>query len=35
MYASDPKGASQALVYGDVACMFLFQGAYSLAWTPL
>ncbi|ORX37914.1 general substrate transporter [Kockovaella imperatae] len=35
MYASNPQGASQALVYGDVACIFLFQGAYSIAWTPL
>ena len=35
MYAANPKGASQALVYGDVACIFLFQGAYSIAWTPL
>jgi hypothetical protein len=22
-------------VYGDVAVMFLFQGFYSIAWTPL
>lgn len=35
MYADDPKGASSSLVYGDVAVMFLFQGFYSLAWTPL
>jgi hypothetical protein len=34
-YSSNPSGASQALVYGNVACIFLFQGAYSLAWTPL
>ena len=34
-YADDPKGASSALVYGDVAVMFLFQGFYSIAWTPL
>lgn len=35
MYADDPAGASQSLVYGDVAVMFLFQGFYSIAWTPL
>ncbi|GFZ50337.1 hypothetical protein JCM24511_08094 [Saitozyma sp. JCM 24511] len=35
IYAADPAGASNALVYGNVACIFLFQGAYSLAWTPL
>lgn len=35
MYASDPAGASNALVYGNVAVMFLFQGFYSMAWTPL
>lgn len=35
MYADDPKGASQSLIYGDVAVMFLFQGFYSVAWTPL
>jgi hypothetical protein len=35
VYADDPEGASKALVYGDVAVMFLFQGFYSLAWTPL
>ena len=34
-YASDPEGASQSLIYGNVACVFLFQGAYSIAWTPL
>ncbi|WWD17593.1 hypothetical protein CI109_102034 [Kwoniella shandongensis] len=34
-YAANPKGASDALVYGNVACIFLFQGAYSIAWTPL
>jgi hypothetical protein len=34
-YSADPAGASNALVYGNVACIFLFQGAYSLAWTPL
>lgn len=35
MYADNPDGASSALVYGDVAVMFLFQGFYSIAWTPL
>lgn len=35
MYADNPDGASQSLVYGDVAVMFLFQGFYSIAWTPL
>lgn len=35
MYADDPEGASQSLIYGDVAVMFLFQGFYSIAWTPL
>lgn len=35
MYADNPDGASQGLVYGDVAVMFLFQGFYSIAWTPL
>lgn len=35
LYAGDPDGASSGLVYGNVAVMFLFQGFYSLAWTPL
>lgn len=35
MYGDDPHGASQSLVYGNVAVIFIFQGAYSLAWTPL
>lgn len=35
MYADDPDNASASLVYGDVAVMFLFQGFYSIAWTPL
>lgn len=35
LYADNPDGASQSLIYGDVAVMFLFQGFYSLAWTPL
>ena len=34
-YASNPEGATDSLIYGNVACVFLFQGAYSLAWTPL
>lgn len=34
-YSENPAGASQALIYGNVACIFLFQGAYSIAWTPL
>lgn len=35
IYADNPEGASSALIYGDVAVMFLFQGFYSIAWTPL
>lgn len=35
MYADNPDGASKSLIYGDVAVMFLFQGFYSMAWTPL
>ncbi|OAQ70922.2 major facilitator superfamily domain, general substrate transporter [Pochonia chlamydosporia 170] len=35
LYADDPDGASNSLIYGDVAVMFLFQGFYSIAWTPL
>jgi hypothetical protein len=35
MYADNPNGASKSLIYGDVAVMFLFQGFYSIAWTPL
>ena len=35
VYMDDPDGTSQALSYGTVAVMFLFQGFYSLAWTPL
>ncbi|KAL1593889.1 hypothetical protein SLS60_010622 [Paraconiothyrium brasiliense] len=34
-YADHPEGASKSLIYGDVAVMFLFQGFYSIAWTPL
>ena len=36
VYADNgPKGTSNRLVYGTVAVIFLFQGFYSLAWTPL
>lgn len=35
MYSDNPAGASNGLIYGDVAVMFLFQGFYSIAWTPL
>ncbi|RMZ89292.1 hypothetical protein DV736_g3470, partial [Chaetothyriales sp. CBS 134916] len=35
VYADNPNGASKSVVYGDVAAMFLFQGFYSMAWTPL
>ncbi|KAK2594365.1 hypothetical protein QQS21_007925 [Conoideocrella luteorostrata] len=35
IYADNPDGASKGLIYGDVAVMFLFQGFYSIAWTPL
>lgn len=35
IHADNPDGASQSLIYGDVAVMFLFQGFYSIAWTPL
>ncbi|KAI1130617.1 putative hexose carrier protein [Nemania abortiva] len=34
-YNDNPEGASSSLIYGDVATMFLFQGFYSIAWTPL
>ena len=34
-YADGPDTASKSLIYGDVAVMFLFQGFYSIAWTPL
>ncbi|TQV95137.1 hypothetical protein V2A60_009798 [Cordyceps javanica] len=33
MYADGDQ--SGAIIYGDVAVMFLFQGFYSIAWTPL
>ncbi|KAI0107410.1 putative hexose carrier protein [Hypoxylon sp. NC0597] len=35
MYADNPANASGSLIYGNVAAMFLFQGFYSVAWTPL
>jgi MFS family permease len=35
IYADNPNSASSSVVYGDVAVMFLFQGFYSIAWTPL
>ena len=34
-YADDPEGASSSLIYGNVAVIFLFQGFYSIGWTPL
>ena len=34
-YAADPGNASSALIYGNVGSMFLFQGFYSIGWTPL
>lgn len=33
--AADPSGASNNLICGNVAVMVLFQGFYSVAWTPL
>ncbi|KAF5531699.1 hypothetical protein FMEXI_12845 [Fusarium mexicanum] len=35
VYVDDPADASKALIYANVAVMFLFQGIYSVAWTPL
>ena len=35
VYADNPDGASNSIIYGDVAVMFLFQGFYSIGWTPL
>ncbi|KAF4439609.1 putative hexose carrier protein [Fusarium austroafricanum] len=35
VYADDPTNASTALIYANVAIMFMFQGIYSVAWTPL
>jgi len=34
-YADNPDGASNSLIYGNVAVMFLFQGFYSLVYTPI
>ncbi|ORX35085.1 putative hexose carrier protein [Kockovaella imperatae] len=33
--AVNPNGATHAVVYGNVACIFLFQGFYSLVYTPI
>lgn len=35
MVADADGNVSDSLAYGDVAVMFLFQGFYSIAWTPL
>lgn len=35
MVADQGLSASKSLKLGDVAVMFLFQGFYSIAWTPL
>ncbi|KAK3671341.1 hypothetical protein LTR78_008801 [Recurvomyces mirabilis] len=35
IYADHGSATSGSVVYGDVAVMFLFQGFYSIAWTPL
>ncbi|KAH8809154.1 general substrate transporter [Xylogone sp. PMI_703] len=35
VYADDPSNATTGLIYANVAIMFLFQGIYSVAWTPL
>ncbi|OBT56748.1 hypothetical protein VE04_03425 [Pseudogymnoascus sp. 24MN13] len=36
IYADNgPDGTSNSLIYGNVAVIFLFQGCYSLAWTPV
>ena len=35
LYADDPEGTPRSRIYGSVAVMFLFQGFYSVAWTPL
>ncbi|MCJ1237260.1 hypothetical protein MMC14_005245 [Varicellaria rhodocarpa] len=35
VYADDPNNPSTGLVYANVAIVFLFQGIYSVAWTPL
>lgn len=35
IYADHGKATSGSVIYGDVAVIFLFQGFYSIAWTPL
>lgn len=36
IYADNgPDGTLNSLIYGNVAIIFLFQGCYSLAWTPV
>lgn len=35
IYAENGKATSGSVIYGDVAVIFLFQGFYSIAWTPL
>lgn len=30
-----PNGTPESVIYGNVAVIFLFQGFYSLAWTPI
>ena len=35
IYADNGTATSQGVIYGDVAVIFLFQGFYSIAWTPL
>lgn len=35
IYADHGTATSGSVIYGDVAVMFLFQGFYSIAWTPL
>jgi MFS family permease len=35
IYADHGDATSSSVIYGDVAVMFLFQGFYSIAWTPL
>ncbi|KAK4243565.1 general substrate transporter [Corynascus novoguineensis] len=36
VYADNgPNGTSNSVIYGNVVVIFLFQGFYSLAWTPI
>ncbi|KAK5116459.1 hypothetical protein LTR62_008008 [Meristemomyces frigidus] len=35
IYADKGSATASSVVYGDVAVIFLFQGFYSIAWTPL